>query len=117
MNSVIEPGEERPNWFVGASYEKTGDQTPRFLKEGIWEHGSQDKYLEVVRAMQAGDRIAIKATYTKKLELPFDNGGEPASVMAIKAVGTITENLGDGRRVSVDWMPVNPPRLWYFYTG
>lgn len=37
--------------------------------------------------------------------------------MAIKAVGTITQNLGDGRGVLVDWTPVSPPRLWYFYTG
>jgi len=23
-------------WFVGASYDRTNDQTPRFLAEGIW---------------------------------------------------------------------------------
>ena len=36
--------------------------------------------------------------------------------MAIKAVGTITNNLGDGRTVGVDWTAVDPPREWYFYT-
>lgn len=117
MNLETESGEERPSWFVGASYGKTGDQTPRFLEKGIWEHDSEGKYLKVVRAMQSGDRIAIKATYTQKHDLPFDNGGAPASVMAIKAVGTITENLGDGRRIFVNWTKVDPPRLWYFYTG
>lgn len=49
-------------WFVGASYGGTDDQTPRFLKEGIWENGYEDKYLDIVRAMQPGERIAIKAT-------------------------------------------------------
>jgi len=36
--------------------------------------------------------------------------------MGIKAVGTITENLNDGKRVKVDWTKVEPVREWYFYT-
>jgi len=36
--------------------------------------------------------------------------------MGIKAVGTITENLNDGKRVKVDWAKVEPVREWYFYT-
>lgn len=86
-------------WFVGASYGGTDDQTPRFLAEGIWENGYEDKYLDTVRAMQPGERIAIKAVYTQKHDLPFDNRDQTVSVMAIKAIGTITENLGDGRHV------------------
>ena len=39
-------------WFVGASYGGTDDQTPRFLAEGIWENGYEDKYLDTVRTMQ-----------------------------------------------------------------
>ena len=35
-------------WFVGAFYDGKNDQTDRFLKEGIWENGYDDKYLEVV---------------------------------------------------------------------
>lgn len=108
----------RPSWFVGAAYNGTEDQTPRFLAEGVWENGYEDgKYGDLVRAMRPGDRIAIKSSYTRKRELPFDNRGNTVSVMAIKAVGTITANLGDGRRVQVDWTPVSPPREWYFYTN
>lgn len=103
-------------WLVGASYGGTDDQTPRFLMEGIWENGYEDKYLDLVRAMQPGERIAIKAAYTQKHGLPFDNRGHTVSVMAIKATGTITENLGDGRRVKVEWVPLGQPKLWYFYT-
>ena len=36
------------NWFVGASYGGTEDQTPRFLSEGIWENGYEDKHLDLV---------------------------------------------------------------------
>ena len=36
--------------------------------------------------------------------------------MAIKAVGVVTGNPGDGRHLTVDWTPVKPRREWYFYT-
>ena len=58
----------------------------------------------------------MKKTYTRKHGLPFDNRGHTVSVMLITATGTVRENLGDGRRLRVDWMPVDPPREWYFFT-
>lgn len=103
-------------WFVGATYGGTDDQMPRFLAEGIWENGYDDKLLDVVRSMRPGERIAIKSSYTRKHGLPFDSRGRAVSVMGIKAVGTITENLNDGKRVKVDWAKVEPVREWYFYT-
>ncbi|KFF32090.1 AAA family ATPase [Pseudomonas plecoglossicida] len=103
-------------WFVGASYGSKDDQMPRFLEKGIWENGYDDKLLDIVRAMQPGERIAIKAAYTRKHGLPFDNRGRTVSVMGIKAIGTITENLNDGKRVKVDWAQAGPVREWYFYT-
>ena len=108
----------RPSWFVGATYNRTEDQTPRFLVEGIWENGYDDgKYGDLVRSMRPGDKIAIKSSYTRKHDLPFDNRSNTVSVIAIKATGTITENLDDGKQVKVGWSPVSPPREWYFYTN
>jgi 5-methylcytosine-specific restriction enzyme B len=107
----------RPAWFVGATYNGHDDQLPRFLKEGIWENGYADRYLDQVRAMRVGDRIAVKAAYTRKHQLPFDNRGHTTSVLAIKAVGTIVGNPGDGRRLKVDWTPLVHPKEWYFYTN
>ncbi|MER8395416.1 AAA family ATPase [Mesorhizobium sp. M1340] len=104
------------NWFVGAIYGRTDDQTPRFLEEGIWENGYDDKHLDLVRSMRTGDRIAIKSSYTRKHGLPFDNRGHTVSVMTIKAIGTITENLNDGKRVRVEWTKLEPAREWYFFT-
>ena len=106
----------RTFWFVGAMYDRSDDQMPRFLNEGIWENGYEDKYLDIVRSMRPGDRIAIKSSYTRKFGLPFDNRGQAVSVMAIKAIGTITENVNDGKRVRVNWTKVEPAREWYFYT-
>ena len=108
---------QRPCWFVGASFGGTDDQTERFLEEGIWENGYHDRYLGQVQSMQPGDRIAIKAGFTQKHNLPFAvPPGQTASGMYIKAIGTVTQNMRDGRHVRVDWTRVEPPREWYFYT-
>ena len=117
MNSKPEGAGARACWLVGATYGGTDDQGPRFLQEGIWENGYQDKYLDAVKSIQVGDRIAIKSSYTRKYDLPFDNRGQTVSVMAIKAIGTVKENLGDGRTLKVDWKPFDAPREWYFYTN
>ncbi len=117
MNSKPEGARARACWFVGATCGRTDDQTPRFLQDGIWENGYQDKYLDAVKSIQVGDRIAIKSSYTRKHDLPFDSRGQTVSVMAIKAIGTVKENLGDGRTLKVDWKPFDPPREWYFYTN
>lgn len=112
-------GSPKSFWFVGASYDKgSEDQTERFLNDGVWQNGYEDKYLDVVRSMQPGDKIAIKSSYTRKRELPFDTKGQTVSVMGIKAIGVITRNHGDGRFVDVEWQPrFAPVREWYFYTN
>ena len=106
---------EASYWLVGAVIDGT-DHVDRFVSEGIWENGNADKYLDKVRSMLPGDRIAIKATYVLKKGLPFDNHGNSVSAMSIKAVGTVTANAGDGRHVSVDWELLPTPKVWYFYT-
>ena len=104
-------------WFVGASFEYTDDQTERFLSQGLWEiRNPSDKEMALVRSMRPGERIAIKAAYTRKHGLPFDNRGRTVSVMGIKAIGTILDNPQDGERVQVQWLPTEEVREWYFYT-
>jgi 5-methylcytosine-specific restriction protein B len=117
MTDYTQKSQERPCWFVGASFGGTEDQTKRFVEEGIWENGYKDKYLDEVKSIQPGDRIAIKSSYTRKKKLPFDNQGQTVSVMAIKAIGTVKENHGDGHFLKVDWQPIDPPWEWYFYTN
>lgn len=104
-------------WFVGAMWgDGKGDQTPRFLKEGIWQNGYETKFAEQVRAMKPGDRIAIKASFARKHGTPFDSRGKSVSAMKIKAIGTVTCNHGDGRTVDVVWEEIAEAREWYFYT-
>ncbi len=102
-------------WFAGASWDE-GDQLERFVREGIWQNGYDDKFSELVAQLRPGDLIAIKASFVQRYNVPFDVGEKPVSCMRIKAVGTVTETLDDGRTVRVDWEVLEPPRNWYFYT-
>jgi 5-methylcytosine-specific restriction protein B len=106
-------------WLVGAYWTGTDtpDRTQQFLDEGIWQNGYKDQYLDLVRAMKVGDKIAIKAASTQKKNLPFDARGNTVSRNTIKAVGTIVANRGDGRTVEVEWDPSFEEKEWYFYTS
>ncbi|MCY4583409.1 MAG: AAA family ATPase [Chloroflexi bacterium] len=119
MTSVPQDGDQRPYWFVGAAFGGTNDQTERFVRDGIWEAfvDGDSPYEERVKSMQPGDRIAIKAATAQKLKQPpFEYPQEKhISMMHIKAIGTVSRNLGDGRRVEVDWTPGYHQRVWYFY--
>ncbi|MBM4442780.1 MAG: AAA family ATPase [Candidatus Rokubacteria bacterium] len=109
--------EEEPSyWFGGAVWDRTEDQTERFLAEGVWSNGYEDQFNDLVARMKPGDRIAIKASFVQKHRLPFHAGGKPVSCMRIKATGTVTGNKGDGKTVTVDWDSSFAPRDWYFYT-
>jgi 5-methylcytosine-specific restriction enzyme B len=106
-------------WLVSAYWEDRdpADQTERFLEEGIWENGAQDRYINDVFSMRVNDRIAIKAVSSQRRGLPFDAGEQAVSRMTIKAAGTIVANRADGRAVEVEWDPNFTERVWYFYTN
>lgn len=105
-------------WLVGAYWKDSDppDQTQRFLEEGSWVNGYEDQYLEDVRSISVGDRIAIKAVTTQKRNLPFDARGNTVSRMTIKAVGTVVANRGDGRHLEVEWEADHEARDWFFFT-
>lgn len=115
----IDPPADTEYWLVGAYWDDANpaDQTERFLADGIWENGYEDRFLDAVREMNPGDRIAIKAATTQRQGLPFDNRGRTVSRMVLKTRGTVVRNRGDGRIVEVEWEPRSEPRDWYFYTA
>jgi MoxR-like ATPase len=102
-------------WIAGASWDGE-DVTARFREKGVWRNGYEDRFSDLVRQMQPGDRIAIKSSFVKRHGLPFANNGVPVSANRIKATGTVKANPGDGIVVEVDWDPPVDPRDWYFYT-
>lgn len=104
-------------WFVGA-YFGDKDMVPEFLEKGIWLNGYEDKYIDKVKEIQVGDKIAIKRACTQKLNLPFDIKNGTASAMKIIVTGTVTKNYGDGRNLKVEWnKPFDIPKMWYFFTS
>lgn len=105
-------------WLVGAywSDRDPADQTERFLEEGIWENGYDNRFQADVKAMQVGDKIAIKAAGTQRKNLPFNAKNRTVSRMTIKAVGTIVANRNDGRVIEVEWDQNFKEKEWYFFT-
>lgn len=110
---------ENNYWLLGAfwSDHEPQDQTQRFLDEGIWQNGYEDRYLDDVRSIHVGDKVAIKAASTQRYNLPFDTRGKTVSRMTIKAIGTVVKNRGDGHTIEVEWDPLFKPKDWYFYTN
>lgn len=83
-------------FLVGAYWDGSNpsDQTERFLKNDIWENGYGDKFIEEVKKVPVGGRIAIKAAFTRE---------KTKSVMAIKARGIVSKNYGNGKKLEVNW--------------
>lgn len=116
LEGVSDPS-EGPFWFVGAAFGRKQDQFDRFIRDGIWEIDAPQPWdQEKVLRMLPGQRIAIKSTYVRWYNLPFNNRDRAVSCMAIKAIGTIAENPGDGARIHVDWETGFEQREWYHYT-
>src|SRR5690606_11803759 len=92
MQSVI----QNKYYLVGAFWDSDNpqDQTERFVKEGIWLNGYDNKFLKEVKSVAAGSKIAIKAAFVRN---------KKDSVMTIKARGTVKENLNDGQNLKVNW--------------
>ena len=116
MSNNLNVTDAQSYWFVGSIYDDK-DHTERFIEKGIWELNPVAKPIDSIKSIKAGERIAIKSSYIRKNELPFDNRGHAVSVMAIKAIGTVIENLRDGKNLKVDWEANTPPREWYFFTN
>lgn len=106
-------------WLVGAYWDSMdpADQTDRFLEEGIWENGYTDRFIEEVKSIKVGDKIAIKAAGTQRRNLPFNVNNKTVSRMTIKAIGTVVTNRDDGRTVEVEWDQNFKEKAWYFYTA
>lgn len=81
------------NW----NSKKEKNQLPRFIKEGIWENGYDDKFQNTINNIPVGSRLAAKTTYTRK------EAGKTISVLEIHALGTVKDNPKDGHSLQVDW--------------
>ena len=84
-------------YVLGASWENDDrgpDQSARFIENGIWENGYDDKFIDLVNSVNLGDRVALKSSYATK---------EGKSILRIKAIGTISGNGKNGKTLNVKW--------------
>lgn len=107
-----------PVWIVTARW-GAEDGVQRFVDRGEWslltDTGSANN--DRMRQMQPGDRIVMRDYFHQSQGLPFEANGARISAIRIRAMGTVTEQRGDGLSVGVDWeTPLPEPRVWYFYT-
>lgn len=97
FNVIDKRAKTKTYYVLGASWygdDNGPDQTDRFIKGGIWENGYEDKFLDVVSKVNIGDRVAIKSSFATR---------EGKSILRVKAVGTVYENLGDGKTLKINW--------------
>ena len=104
-------------WYVGATNGKDEDYSEQFIAENRWENGWEDRFIDEVKSMKPGDRIAIKSTGRMKYNLPFNNNGQWVGFADIKAIGIISSNPGDGKNISVQWKKVEPTKRWFTFMG
>src|SRR5690554_2961161 len=92
--------ERKRNYYCVGFFWKGNDpenQLPRFIEEGIWENGFDDKYIEKVKNIPVGSLLAAKTSYTRK------KNGETISVLEVHGIGTVTDNPEDGKILGVEW--------------
>lgn len=97
-NSILDKNLNKDSQYflVGAYWDGSNpaDQAPRFIANGIWENGYDDKFIQEVKAVPEGSKIAIKAAFTKE---------KTKSVMAIKAKGIVVKNYNNGKKLDINW--------------
>lgn len=81
-------------YCVGFKWDGSGDQLERFKKEGIWENGYHNKYINQVKNVKIGSKIAAKTTYTEQRTI---------SILHVYALGVVKANPKDGRKLIVEW--------------
>ena len=87
---------DREYYCVGTVWTE-GNQLPRFLQQGIWENGYDDKFVEKVKAVTVGSMLAAKSSYIRK------ENGRAISVLHVHGIGEVTGNPSDGKTLVVKW--------------
>jgi hypothetical protein len=87
---------EQKYYALGAYWNNSEDKTEEFVKQGRWENGYDDKFVNSVNAVEVGARVAIKSKFT-------GGEGHKTSITKIKAIGTVTKNFKDGKNLKINW--------------
>ena len=101
---------KRRYFIAGYTWDKES-QKERFLREGIWENGYDNRYQDVYDNIRVGDYIALKSTFVQGRK----------SVLRIHKIGIIKAVSKDSMLVNVDWIENGAPKditniTWYANT-
>lgn len=64
---VSEEIKETNYWLVGSKWDSI-DKTEDFVRDGVWINGFGDKYLDRVKSVNIGDKIAINRAKSTQSE-------------------------------------------------
>jgi hypothetical protein len=87
--------QKRKYYAAGAKW-GDDDKLQTFLDNNNWEIGD-DKLSHVVQKVKVNDFVVIKSTYP----------GKGTGILRVKAIGIVTNNYGDGRKLDVIWLYSN----------
>ncbi|MEG0237773.1 DUF4268 domain-containing protein [Cetobacterium sp.] len=83
--------DERQYWLVGAFW-GSENKLDEFVKNGYWQNGYEDKFINKVKQIKVGDYIGIKSLNRHKNET------------IVKALGIVIRNYNDGNKIDVKWL-------------
>jgi hypothetical protein len=90
LNQVASP--QKQIFALGSAWGGKSDQTDRFLKDGIWENGSEDDIKQVAE-VNVDDIVVLKSVFQK------GNKGQ----FRIKAIGKVWQRDSRGVFLKIDW--------------
>jgi hypothetical protein len=103
-------------WFLNRPASVSDAELGSYLSSGEWIDPDPKGNRNYLEAMRVGERVALKITRNRAIDLPFFTGGRPASVMTIFATGHITAVDTKSGDIAIDWKPLDQPRDWFFWT-
>lgn len=84
-------------WLIEATWNGGNEHAERYISEGVWVNIYSSKTKEF-NQIKANDYIAVKTSISKEIE-----DGKFISAIKIKAIGTVSKNLNDGRHIEINW--------------
>ncbi|UYO62895.1 hypothetical protein LNN31_00120 [Acetobacterium wieringae] len=108
--------DNRPSWFVSDFSDNKNNQMSQFITGGYWENQCSDQLGDLIDTIKVGDRIALKTTHNRKSRIPFETNGKLVSVMEITALGVVTGNYFNRKKIDVNWSALSKKKQWYFFT-
>ena len=94
-------------YFIGGFTWEGKSQKDRFLTEGIWENGYDDKFKGVYDKIRIGDYIGLKSTYVK----------QGKSWLRIYSIGEVKSVSKDSMSLRVNWFNIEQKDItditWY----